>query len=173
MAVLNLAMQDPKTADPNIKYRIWVARVRDEVNMADFPKPDETMSITATSLKMLTGKAFHFIDCIPNTIKPNAKTVGEVAPQGQLEVPAEVKGIGADTLKFLYDNNGEEMILIWEHCETGKKFIAGNDCGGVKFTYTELGMVGDFMGAKLSFKGYPHGKPFYFFTGDVPITPAT
>ena len=170
MTIVNLPRQESKSATSALKYRIWMARVRDEVDMATFPTPTAGI-IAALDLDMVLGKGFHYIDCIPNTIKPNAKSVGDVAPLGQLEVTAEVAGLTADTIQFLYDQNGEEMILIWEHCETGKKFIAGGACGGVKFSYAELGVLGDYSGAKLSWKGYPTSGPFFFFDGAVPVVP--
>lgn len=171
MPILNLEKNDNKSATPSIKYRIYACNI-DDIDVAAFPIPDETMSIKAAELKLKTGKAFHFLDVIPNTFKPNAKSVGEIAPQFQLEIPSEVKGISANTLKYMQENNGEEQVVIWEHCATGQKFIAGNDCGGLKFICSELGIVGDYQGAKISWKGYPSCSAYYYFTGEVPTTPA-
>lgn len=172
MTMINLPQAPEVTAKPVIVNRLWLARARDEVDMEQFPEATKG-TIAAESLKMLSGKGFHFIDCIKNTVKPAAKSVGEVAPLGQATITADVKGLTPEALDFIYENNGEEMIVIWEQCSSRQKFIAGSRCGGLTMSYTNIGYTDEFIGAQLSFTGGKTAAPFYFFEGDIPKPTAT
>ena len=103
----------------SIKYRIHLALMRD-VDIDNFPV---ALAATLANIPLLAGKKWHYLDCQQNSIKPLAASVGEVAPQGQLNINASVEGITKETLAYLYEINGEDVICVWENCQTGEKFV--------------------------------------------------
>lgn len=161
----NIPRNAKESALASLKYRMYYARVRDEVDMDNWPAP---VNATIANVPMLPGKVMHYIDCRVNSIRPNATSAGEIAPQGELTVTAEIDGISKTLLAFLYANNGEDMVIIWEHCATKQKFIAGSPCSGMIMTYTRLGTDENSTGATLQFKGQCP-DPFNFFDGDIPV----
>ena len=161
----NIPRNAKESALASLKYRMYYARVRDEVDMESWPAP---INATMFNVPMLPGKVMHYIDCRVNSIRPNAASAGEVAPQGELTVTAEIDGISKALLAFLFGNNGEDMVIIWEHCATKQKFIAGSPCSGLIMTYTRLGSDENSTGATLQFRGQCP-DPFNFFDGEVPL----
>lgn len=164
----NLPAQDNKSKLPSIKFRIWAAEY-DDIDWDAFTAPT-TGSVATITMK--TGKYFAYIDCQPNSVKPNAASVGEIAPQGQLTIAAAIEGITEDSLQWIYDNNGKQKVVIWENCATGKKFIAGSPCSGLRLSYEALGVIDDWQGANIKFTGSACPEPFWFFSGTIPV-PAT
>lgn len=161
----NIPRQAKETALPSLKYRLYFARVRDEVDMESWPSP---VNATINSVPMKPGKVMHYIDCRVNSVKPNAVSVGDVAPEGELTITADIDGLTKPLLAFLYGNNGEDMVVIWEHCATKQKFIAGSPCTGMMMTYTKLGTDENSTGASIQFKG-KCPDPFNFFDGTIPV----
>ena len=161
----NITRNAKESALNSLKYRLYYARVRDEVDMDNWPAP---VNATIFNVPMLPGKKMHYIDCRVNSVKPNATSVGDIAPQAELTVGAEIEGLSKALLAFLYANNGEDMILIWEHCATKQKFIAGSPCSGLMMTFTRLGTDDNSTGASLQYKGQCP-DPFNFFDGEIPL----
>lgn len=165
----NIPRNLKETASPSIKYRIWFARVRDEVDMDNWPVPE---NVTINSVPMVDGKVMHYIDCAVKSVKTNVVSVGDIAPEGELTMTATIDGLSKALLAFLFGNNGEDMVVIWEHCETKQKFIAGSPCSGLKFTFTKIGTDENSTGAGLQWKGQCP-DPFNYFDGEIPVEAPT
>jgi len=165
IATTNLPKNTPESAKSPIRYRVYFARVRDEVDMNLWPLP---ANATINAVPMQAGKYFHYIDCKVDSFKVNAASVGEVAPEGELTIAFDIEGLSKAMLAFLFANNGEDMVVIWEHCATKQKFIAGSPCSGLIFTYTKLGNDGNYTGASCQLKG-KCPDPFLFFDGTIPL----
>lgn len=163
----NLPAVDASAKIATIKYRIYLAKKQD----VDFEKWEKATAGIIKKLPLLSDKYCAFLDCQANSVKPNAATVGEIAPQGQLTVAASIEGITEDTLQWIYQNNGQEFVLIWENCMTGKKYIAGSPCSCLKLTYEALGVIEDWQGATIKFVGAPCPEPFWFFGGEIQLPP--
>lgn len=161
----NIPRNQKESALASLKFRLYYARVRDEIDMDNWPAP---VNATIFNVPMLPGKVMHYIDCRINSVKPNASSVGEIAPQAELTVVSDIEGLSKTLLAFLYANNGEDMVLIWEHCATKQKFIAGSPCSGLMMTFTKLGTDDNSTGASLQFKGQCP-DPFNFFDGEIPL----
>lgn len=163
----NLPAADASAKIAAIKYRIYLAKKQD----VDFEKWEKASAGIIKKLTLLPDKYCAFLDCQANSVKPNAATVGEIAPQGQLTVAASIEGITENTLQWIYQNNGEEFVVIWENCMTGKKYIAGSPCSCLKLTYEALGVIEDWQGATIKFVGTPCPEPFWFFDGEILLPP--
>ena len=162
----NVQAPDAKSADTSVKYRLYYALKRD-VNIEELEKPTEA---TIEELPMLSGKYAYYIDCRTASVKANAASAGDIVPTNQPTITADILGISKKSLQFIIDFNGEEMFVIWEHCKTGQKFIAGSSCGALKMTYTKAGTDDSFTGISLQWTGTCEA-PFYFFDGEVPLNP--
>jgi hypothetical protein len=161
------ASSDPKDKNPSIKYKIYLALAAD-VDLDNWPA---VVSGAIPSLPMKTGKVCKYIEVQDGSIKPNAAAVGEVAPQGQLTILANIEGIYPEMLQWLYEQNGNKFVVIWEHCVSGKKYIAGSPCSTLKLSYTALGLIEDWLGANIQWVGAACMEPFWFFNGTVPLVP--
>lgn len=161
----NIPRNAPESARPTIKYRLWFARVRDEVDMDSWPAP---VNATINSVPMIPGKVMHYIDCAVKSIKTNAVSVGDIAPEGDLTITSTIDGLSKPLLAFLWGNNGEDMVVIWEQCDTKQKFIAGSPCSGLKFTFTRVGTDDNSTGVALQWKGQCP-DPFNYFDGEIPV----
>lgn len=161
----NIPRNSPDTAKASIKYRLWFGRVRDEIDMDSWPV---AVNATINSIPMLPGKVMHYMDCAMNSIKPNAASVGDIAPNGELTITANIDGLSKSLLAFLWGNNGEDMVVIWEHCTTKQKFIAGSPCSGLRFTFTKVGTDDNSTGVSLQWKGQCP-DPFNYFDGEIPV----
>lgn len=166
----SIPVGDPDESKPTLAYKLWLLRIQDEADMDNFPSAS---GVTLPNVPALSGKYWHYIDCDENSIKSNAASEGEVAPNLLLEVTSNVLGLSDALLQFLYDNNGGKFIIVWEHCATAKKWIAGSPCSGMKLNVTKLGTDDNFTGASLSFKS-SCPDPFLRYTGNTPtLAPAT
>lgn len=161
----NLPAADVNSKIAAIKFRMHLAKKQD----IDFEKWKKAIDGVIDNLPMLAGKYCAYLDCQANSVKPNAATVGEIAPQGQLTIAASLEGITKKSLQWIYRNNGEEFVVIWENCMTGEKFIAGSPCSCLKLTYEALGVIEDWQGATIKFVGTPCPEPFWFFSGEIPL----
>ncbi len=161
----NIPRNAKESARPSLKYRIYYARVRDEVDMDSWPAPNNA---TIVSVPLKPGKVMHYIDCMINTVRANAASVGEISPEGEITITADLEGLSKALLAFLWGNNGEDMVIIWEHCGTKQKFIAGSPCSGLMMTFTKAGFDENSAGASLQFKGQCP-DPYNFFDGEVPL----
>lgn len=163
--LVNQPMNPKSSKVLSIKYRIHLALMRD-VDIDKFPV---AAAATLANVPLLAGKKWHYLDCQQNSIKPLAASVGEVAPQGQLNINASVEGITKETLAYLYEINGEDVICVWENCQTGERFIGGSPCSsGLRLTYQSLGAQDNWQGATIQMKGGECPEPFWFYSGDTP-----
>ena len=162
----NVLAPDIKTADTSIKYRLYYALKRD-VDIEEWGKPE---AATVSELPMLPDKYAYFIDCRTASVKANAASAGDIIPTNQPTITADILGISKDALQLIIDFNGEEMFVIWEHCKSGQKYIAGSSCGALKMTYTKAGTDDSFTGISLQWQGTCEA-PFYLFDGEVPLEP--
>lgn len=160
----NIPRNTSESASASLKYRIWYARVRDEVDMDNWPASENA---TISAIPMKAGKYFHSIDCRADSVRPNAQSVGDIAPSGELTIVADISGLSKTMLQLFYANNGEDMVVIWEHCQTKQKFVAGSPCSGLIFSYTKLGTDENSTGASVQWKG-KCPEPFLYFDGEVP-----
>jgi hypothetical protein len=139
----------------------------------DFDNWPAVVNGAIPSLPMKTPqKVCKYMELQEGSIKPNVATVGEVAPQGQLTIQANIEGVYPTMLQWLYEQNGNKFVVIWEHCVSGKKYIAGSPCSTLKLSYTSLGLIEDWMGANIQFVGAACMEPFWFFSGEIPLDPA-
>jgi len=86
-----------------------------------------------------------------------------------LTVTAQLEGVSRRTLQFLSELNGERVILFWENCDTGERYIAGSPCSGCMLVVvTSIGRQDDgFNGVILEFRGGQCPNPFYFYEGPI------
>lgn len=162
--MVDLEKNDSMSAKPkSIKYRIWLVRSRDQVDVENFPKAE---NVTIYTFPLKQGQFWHYLDCRPQSVVPNSASEGDVAPIFALTVTADILGLSKKTLKFIYENNGEDFFLLWENCVTGDRFIAGSACSPMKLTVTRLGSDDSFTGASLSFAS-SCPEPYYFFEGNI------
>jgi hypothetical protein len=162
--MVDLEKNDAQSAKPkSIKYRIWLARAKDQVDVDGFPKPD---NVTIYTFPLKPGNFWHFLDCRPQSVVPNSASEGDMAPIFTLTVTADILGMSKKTLKFLYENNGEDFFLIWENCITGDRFLAGSPCSPMKMSVTRLGADDSFNGATLSFTS-SCPEPYYYYEGSI------
>jgi hypothetical protein len=166
-AMASIPQTDPDYSRNTIKQRLFLLRASDEVDWDNLPTANATTK-SIGAIAALSGKYWHYIDCVEGTVKPNAKGVGTVAPSLNLELLADLAGINDDTLAFLYDNNGEKFIVGWENCTTGLKYVAISPCSnGLRLNIDQMGEVGDYQGAKLKFTA-TCAEPYYRYTGTFP-----
>lgn len=148
-AMASIPKSEAKEANPQMKYRLFLLRYYDELDIDNYPY---SSNITISSIPRKSGKFWHYIDCHENSIKFNAASEGDIAPNFAKEVTSIVTGLSDASLQFIDDNHGEKFIVGWEHCKTGKQFVTGDGCSGMMLTFTSLGNGEDYNGYALSFK---------------------
>lgn len=149
-------------------YRMYVAYIDSVVD--DFPKAVEA---TISSNVLKPGAVFVPLDCLANSINPNAE-VGESPLNGKITITPTFEGISKKSLSWSYDNAGRKFITVWERCVDRQRFIAGDLCsGGLEFTYTAIGAQDKGMaGIATKFEGGECPEPFWFYDGPLPLAEA-
>jgi hypothetical protein len=162
----NQPINEASTKFGSSKYRLILVRFRDELDVDNFAK---AVNATISQVPLLSGKKMHYLDCSVGSVIPSAASAGTIAPQGTITIAATIEGISKSTLGWLYENNGEYFLVIWENCKTGQRFIGGGPCGGLKLTYKSLGIQnkGEWQGAEIEFKGDQCPDPFNFYDGNI------
>jgi len=162
--IINLVQQDKRSKISTLKMRVYFAPLED-VDIDNFPK---AVNSTVASNVLLPGRKHYFFDAKINTVNPTG-AAGESQGNIALTIAPQLEGLSRKTLQFLYGINGERIIVFWENCDTGERFIAGSPCsGGLLVTVTNLGKMDDgFMGAVLEMKGGECPEPFYFYEGPI------
>lgn len=147
-----------------LKYRLYLALLTDVLE-DDFPK---AIGATISTNPLKAGKAWKFLDCKINTIKPNSEP-GESPYTGKLKLTPIIEGISKQTLSWLYENMGKDVLVIWERCSDGQKFLGGSPCsGGMNIKFTSIGaQEGGIEGIALSLEGSECPEPFWFFDGTI------
>ena len=169
MAILNptknIEMLEPVTKSPGYKYRLYTARIRDEVDMDKFPKAEG--GIISTKIPMKDEAKFAYICALSSSIIPAIANSNDLL--GQLTIPLTIEGISGELLDTLYNMHGDRYIVIIEHCSSGKKFIGGSPCSsGLKFTYQNIGTNDNVRSATCQFQGEPCSDPLWEYDSDIP-----
>ena len=147
----------------SIKYRAYIALLTD-VDIDNFPK---AVNATISTNVLLAGKTHKYIDCRVNTIKPST-AAGSSPYEGKQTVALTLDGISKPTLQWVYANLGLEVVLIWERCSDGQKFIAGSPCSsGLTIKLKSIGDVSNIAGVELSLEGGDCPEPFWFYDGPI------
>jgi len=162
--ILNLTNQEGRLKISTIKYRLYFALLS-EIDVDNFPK---AVNATISSNVLLPGKKHHVFDAKIDTVNPTG-AAGQSQGTVALTLTPQVEGFSKEVLDFIYQLNGERIIVIWEDCKTKQLFIAGSPCsGGLLVSITSLGKMEDgFYGAILEMKGGDCPEPFYFYEGPV------
>ncbi len=148
----------------SLKYRLYLALLND-VLVDDFPK---AIGATISTNPLQAGRTWKFLDCKINTIKPNSEP-GESPYTGKLKLTPIIEGISKQTLSWLYENLGKDVLVLWERCSDGQKFLGGSPCsGGMSVKFTSIGaQEGGIEGIALSIEGGECPEPFWFYDGPV------
>lgn len=161
----NIEYQDPQTKSPSYNYRLYAARMRDEVDMDQFPKA--VKGVISAKIPMKDSAEFAYICALSSSIIPAIANSNDLL--GQLTIPFTIEGMSGDLLDKLYQMQGERYIVIFEHCATGTKFIGGSPCSsGLKFTYQNIGTNDNVRGATCQFQGEPCSDPLWEYSADIP-----
>lgn len=154
-----------KIAEKNtsIKYRVFLALLTD-VDIDNFPK---AVNATISTNVLLAGKTHKYLDCRVNSVKPS--TAAGASPfDGKQVVALIIDGISKTALQWVYDNLGLEVVIIWERCSDGQRFIAGSPCSsGMTIKLKNIGDVSNISGIELSFEGGDCPEPFWFYEGPI------
>lgn len=153
-----------------LKYRIWVADIED-VDVENWPK---AVNATISVNPLLTGKTWKYMDVKADSIKPSAAP-GESPFGGKLTLTPVVEGLSKQTLSWLYENVGKDVVVVWERCSDGVRFIGGSPCSnGMRIKFTSIGAQdGGVSGIALSFEGGECPEPLCFYEGELPVAAPT
>ena len=164
--IFDLGKQDKNSKLDALKYRLWLANMRD-VDINNFPK---AVAATISTNVLLPGAIYHYLDARVDTINPNT-VPGEAPLNGVITLSPIIDGISKKSLSWVYGNVGEDLISIWERCSDGQKFIAGDPCsGGLRFAYTSIGRQEDgTAGIATTLTGGQCPEPFWFYDGPIPV----
>jgi len=164
--LFNLEKQDRFSKQFAPKFRMYVANIND-VDIENWPAATEA-TITDSVLK--TGKKWTYLDATATSINPSAAP-GESPLNGILTLTPSIEGISKKSLQWVYENVGEDCIVIWVRCSDNQKFIAGTPCSsGLRLSYTNIGMLdGGIGGIALQFQGQECPEPFYFYDGPFDV----
>lgn len=162
----NLAKQDKSSQQGALKYRVYLAYMKN-ANVENYPK---SIGATISSNPLLPGEVFRYVDAKAQTVKPNTEP-GESPYNGKITIPFTLEGISKATLAWMYENVGEDFVVIWERCSDGQRFIAGDVCsGGLKLAYTAIGELdGGVAGVSGTLTGAECPNPFFFYDGPLPL----
>lgn len=164
------ALNNPKANSKGLKFRVFFAPIED-VDIDNFPR---AVNATIRTNPLKAGKVWHYFDSKMSSFKPSA-AVGDSPAEGKLTATAIVDGIAPATLAWIYALAGKNVILIWERCSDGARFIGGSPCsGGLTVKYTSIGdQDGGTSGIALSFEGGECAEPFLFYEGELPLEEPT
>jgi hypothetical protein len=166
MVLTNLGQQDKNSQQGALKFRLYLAYMK-KANIDNFPK---ALGVTISSSPLLNGEVFKYLDAKAQSVKPNTEP-GESPFNGKLTIPFIIEGISKETLAWVYANQGQDFVVIWERCSDGQRFIAGDPCsGGLKFSYTSIGeQDGGLLGIAGTLTGAECPNPYYFYDGPLPL----
>ncbi|WP_163628911.1 hypothetical protein [Paludibacter sp. 221] len=141
-------------------FRIYAAPLND-VDVENWPVATDA-TITENVLK--EGKKFTYVDSTSSSINPSAAP-GESPLNGILTLTPNIEGISPQSLQWIYENVGEDFVVVWVRCIDNQKFIGGSPCSsGLRLTYTNIGALdGGIGGIALQFQGQECPEPFYFY----------
>jgi hypothetical protein len=153
-----------------MKFRIYIAILAD-VLQDTFPAP---VGATISSNVLQENKTFKFLDCKVDTVKP-VEEPGENPYTSKLKLTPVIEGVSKATLGWLRENLGKEVVVVWERCSDGAKFIGGSPCSnGLTIKLVSVGAQdGAIEGIALSFEGGECIAPFSFYDADVVLEDPT
>jgi len=164
--LFNLPKQDTASKLNSPKYRLYLVNMND-VDVENWPvATDATITVDV----LLTGKKWFFLDSTVESINPNAAP-GQAPINGVLTLTPVIEGISKKSLEYVYANNAQDFLVVWERCADKQKFIGGTPCsGGLKLTYTSIGNLENGIGGiALQLKGGECPEPFYFYDGPLEV----
>jgi len=158
--LFNLNKQPGITKQAALMYRLYLVNIND-VDVDNWPA---SVDATISDDILKTGKKWYYLDSTAKSINPSAGP-GESPLNGILTLTPVIEGITPKSLKWIYDNVGEDLIAIWERCSDKKKFIAGSPCSsGLKLSYTNIGNLdGGIGGIALQLQGQECPEPILFY----------
>lgn len=164
--LFNLEKQDKSSKQNSPKFRLYVANLND-VDIDNWPA---AVDATIADGVLKAGKKFTYLDSTPTSINPSAAP-GESPLNGVLTLTPVIEGISKKSLQWIYDNNGEDCVVVWVRCADNQKFIGGTPCSsGLKLSYTQIGTLdGGIGGIALQFQGQECPEPFYFYDGPLDV----
>lgn len=164
--LFNIGKQDRNSKQNSPMYRLYVALLKD-VDIEKWPKPKDA---TISTSVLQEGKKWIYLDSTSGSIKPSAAP-GESPVNGVLTLTPVIEGISKKSLQWIYDNSGEDCVVVWVRCADNQKFIGGSPCSsGLRLTYTSIGTLdGGFGGISLQFQGQECPEPFYFYEAELEI----
>ena len=163
--LVNLGQQDRDSKSSVLKYRLYLQKL-DLVDVENFPKAIEA-TIPTNVLK--PDANYIYLDAATGTITPNTEP-GQAPMNQVLTVIAAIEGVSKKSLSWFYSINGERVVLIWERCVDGQRFIAGSPCsGGLLVSGTIANLENGLSGITLTFTGGECPEPIWFYDGPLPL----
>lgn len=161
---------DNASKTSTLKFRLFMAEM-DDVDVDNYPK---AVNATISTNPLLPGKTFKFLDVNPENVKPNAAP-GESPITSKLTLTPIIEGISKATLAWVYENVGKRVLVVWERCADGQRFIGGSPCSnGLQIKLTSIGAQdGGMSGIALSLEGGECPEPFCFYDGEIPTEAPT
>lgn len=156
--------QNQHSKSSTLKFRIYLALLMD-VLIDSFPK---AVNATISTNVLQPGKYFRYLDVVAKNLKPNAKA-GESPYEGKLTLTPLIEGISKQSLAWVYANIGKEVVVVWERCSDGQKFLGGSPCSdGLTIKLDSIGAIdGGIDGISLIFEGKECAEPFVFYDTDI------
>lgn len=156
--------QNQHSKSSTLKFRIYIALLIDTL-IDSFPKP---INATISTNVLQPGKYFRFLDVLAKNLKPNAKA-GESPFNGKLSLTPVIEGISKQSLAWLYENVGKEVVVVWERCSDNQKFLGGSPCSnGLTIKLDSIGGIdGGIDGISLIFEGGECPEPFVFYDAEI------
>jgi len=156
----NLPKQPGASKQGQPMYRIYIANLSD-VDVDNWPT---AANATISTNVLLSGKKWNYLDSTAKSINPSVAP-GESPLNGILTLTPVIEGITKESLSWIYQNVGEDCVVVWERCIDKQLFIAGSPCSsGLKLSYTNIGTLdGGIGGIALQFQGQECPEPYYFY----------
>lgn len=137
-----------QAAGKKIKYRVHLLS-EDQADVDNIPSRN---GIEMGNIPLKAGEYWHTADAIDGT--PQANFTGEMGDNAgtiQKELTFTAGGMSDNLLKLLEDGYGNYFFVVFELCETGEKWLAGDGCKPMRLTGFEGGFTTDYSGSTLTF----------------------
>lgn len=159
-------------APKQIGDRLWYV-ARDQVDLTvAFPAPNpNTREIGSIPLK--AGEFWHYIDIISDSANPkNTSSDTDFAIENTQTNEFYVGGNEADLLNLIQSGQGSKFLLVYEECESGKKWLLGGSCKWMELTEYESFSQESLTGWRLLFSRTSAKLP-YVYVGTLPTQSPT
>lgn len=137
-----------EAAGKKIKYRLYIVS-EDQVDTDNLPSRN---GIEVGNISLLSGEYWHKILCRDGS--PEAKITGEMGDNAgtlKKELSFVVTTMSDELVSLMEDGYGNYFFVVFEICQTGQKWLAGDGCNPMRFTGIDGGFTGDYTGATLTF----------------------